>query len=31
MNDSAAIVVEEQTGTVSAAADPRTTASALAW
>jgi gamma-glutamyltranspeptidase/glutathione hydrolase len=31
MNDSAAIVVEEETGTVSAGADPRTTALALAW
>ncbi len=31
MNDSAAIVVDEETGTVSAGADPRTTASALAW
>jgi len=31
MNDSAAIVVEDQTGTVSAGADPRTTALALAW
>ena len=31
MNDSAAITVEADTGTVSAAADPRTTATALAW
>jgi len=31
LNDSAAIVVEDQTGTVSAGADPRTTALALAW
>ncbi|MBZ5625384.1 MAG: gamma-glutamyltransferase [Acidobacteriia bacterium] len=31
MNDSAAIMVEEATGTVSAGADPRTTALALAW
>ena len=31
MNDSAAIVVEAETGTVSAGADPRTTALALAW
>jgi gamma-glutamyltranspeptidase / glutathione hydrolase len=31
MNDSAAITVEVDTGTVSAAADPRTTATALAW
>ncbi|HEV2688176.1 MAG TPA: gamma-glutamyltransferase, partial [Bryobacteraceae bacterium] len=31
MNDSAAIVVDSETGTVSAGADPRTTALALAW
>ena len=31
MNDSAAIFVEWSTGTVSAGADPRTTALALAW
>jgi gamma-glutamyltranspeptidase/glutathione hydrolase len=31
MNDSAAILVEAETGTVSAGADPRTTALALAW
>ena len=31
MNDSAAIMVEEATGTVSAGADPRTNALALAW
>jgi len=31
MNDSAAIMVEAETGTVSAGADPRTTALALAW
>jgi gamma-glutamyltranspeptidase/glutathione hydrolase len=31
MNDSAAIMVESGTGTVSAGADPRTTALALAW
>jgi len=31
MNDSAAITIEADTGTVSAAADPRTTATALAW
>jgi gamma-glutamyltranspeptidase/glutathione hydrolase len=31
MNDSAAIMVEAATGTVSAGADPRTTAVALAW
>ncbi len=31
MNESAAIMVEEKTGTVSAGADPRTTALALAW
>ena len=31
MNDSAAIMVESETGTVSAGADPRTTAMALAW
>ena len=31
MNDSAAITVEPETGTVSAAADPRTTALGLAW
>jgi gamma-glutamyltranspeptidase/glutathione hydrolase len=31
MNDSAAIMVEAATGTVSAGADPRTTALALAW
>ncbi len=31
MNDSAAIFVEWNTGTVSAGADPRTTALALAW
>ena len=31
MNDSAAIMVDAETGTVSAGADPRTTALALAW
>ena len=31
MNDSAAIYIEWNTGTVSAGADPRTTAMALAW
>jgi gamma-glutamyltranspeptidase/glutathione hydrolase len=31
LNDSAGIVVEAETGTVSAGADPRTTALALAW
>ncbi|MGA3237382.1 MAG: gamma-glutamyltransferase [Bryobacteraceae bacterium] len=31
MNDSAGIVIDWATGTVSAAADPRTTAAALAW
>jgi gamma-glutamyltranspeptidase/glutathione hydrolase len=31
MNDSAAVTVEAETGTVSAGADPRTTALALAW
>ena len=31
MNDSAAIMVEAATGTVSAGADPRTAAMALAW
>jgi gamma-glutamyltranspeptidase/glutathione hydrolase len=31
MNDSAAIMVEMATGTVSAGADPRTSAVALAW
>jgi hypothetical protein len=31
MNDSAAIMVDAETGTVSAGADPRTTAIALAW
>jgi gamma-glutamyltranspeptidase / glutathione hydrolase len=31
MNESAGIVVDWKNGTVSAAADPRTTASALAW
>lgn len=31
MNDSAAIVVDPATGTVSAAADPRSTVMALAW
>ncbi len=31
LNDSAAIMVEEATGTVSAGADPRTSALALAW
>jgi len=31
MNDSAAIMVESATGTLSAGADPRTTALALAW
>lgn len=31
MNDSAAIMVEAATGTISAGADPRTTALALAW
>jgi gamma-glutamyltranspeptidase/glutathione hydrolase len=31
MNDSAGIVVDWKNGTVSAAADPRTTASGLAW
>jgi gamma-glutamyltranspeptidase len=31
MNDSAGIVIDWKNGTVSAAADPRTTASGLAW
>jgi hypothetical protein len=31
MNASAAVMVEWETGTLSAAADPRTTALALAW
>jgi gamma-glutamyltranspeptidase/glutathione hydrolase len=31
LNDSAGIVIDWATGTVSAAADPRTTAAALAW
>ena len=31
MNDSAGILVEAANGTVSAGADPRTTALALAW
>jgi gamma-glutamyltranspeptidase / glutathione hydrolase len=31
MNDSAGILIDWATGTVSAAADPRTTAAALAW
>jgi gamma-glutamyltranspeptidase len=31
MNDSAGIMVEAATGTVSAGADPRTAALALAW
>src|SRR6204780_79460 len=31
MNDSAGIVIDWATGTVSAAADPRTTAAAIAW
>jgi gamma-glutamyltranspeptidase/glutathione hydrolase len=31
LNDSAGIVIDWATGTVSAAADPRTTATALAW
>ena len=31
MNASAAIMIEWNTGTVSAGADPRTTALALAW
>jgi gamma-glutamyltranspeptidase / glutathione hydrolase len=31
MNNSAGILVEAETGTVSAGADPRTTAAALAW
>jgi gamma-glutamyltranspeptidase/glutathione hydrolase len=31
LNDSAGIVIEAETGTVSAGADPRTTALALAW
>jgi len=31
LNDSAGIVIDWTTGTVSAAADPRTTATALAW
>jgi len=31
LNDSAGIVIDWATGTVSAAADPRTTAMGLAW